>query len=128
MKKVHYYLFGSKAVDVYLNRENESMSFLASKIMDTEEFDVFRYSEDFDSPTELLLAYGGWNSFVEIDGALYTEILELKDVEGVADKLVSQLIDGETVAVHDRYLAAVTRKLREIKKNCITTLSQIKNR
>jgi hypothetical protein len=123
MKKTHYYLFGSQAVSILMDSDEPNA---LEQIADAEHA-LFSYNEDFQHPTELLLAYDGWGAFTEISEATYREITALNDIEGKSDELVSALIKGETVVVRDRFLPAVTKKLREIKKNCTITLSQIKN-
>ena len=42
------------------------------------------------------------------------------------DEIVNLLISGEVVTIKDEHKTAVKKKLREIKKNCIIVLTQLK--
>jgi hypothetical protein len=67
-----YYLFGSEAVDVYLNHDHETESFeqLAERIKVAGHY-VFMYDESEMHPTMLLNEFCGWGGFAEIEGDLY---------------------------------------------------------
>lgn len=43
------------------------------------------------------------------------------------EKIIQQLINGNTAVVKDEHKAEVQKRLREIKKNCTLVLSQMRD-
>jgi hypothetical protein len=72
MKEPIYYLFGSDAAKIYFEHDPETATFeqLAEKI-NRAGCSVFMYDEMQMHPTDLLLAYDGWDGFAEIEAELY---------------------------------------------------------
>jgi len=66
-----YYLFGSQAVDAYMEFTGTAEEFRTLIEQTTADYDIFRFVIGKTDPTLLLAAYDGWRDSVEIPELFY---------------------------------------------------------
>lgn len=80
MEKISfYYLFGKDAVDQYNNYIGTAEDFLNHLEENNTDFDTFKFVYGMTTPSELLMAYDGWEGYHPIPEEFY-HALQMKRV------------------------------------------------
>jgi hypothetical protein len=66
-----YYLFGSKAAELYIETIGSEQEILDKFLEEELDYGLFVYDEALNHPSDLLDAYDGWQGFAEITESFY---------------------------------------------------------